>query len=181
MGVGRSYYLILLLVPILFSISMMDDVYAGHEFVRAPAVTPVPRSVSGDETSEQINELKAEIEFLKEELNAADERITIFGIVVMVIAGLSIFGAWHIAKRNEDKIIQTMIDITNDGYRISKVTSGRGVRRKDGKVEADLVQVVGGKRIVAKKQKSHTTNSVIAEPKKQSENNNKDNVNSKSG
>jgi len=159
----------------------MDGVYAGHEFVRSPAVTPVPQSVSGDETSRQINELKAEIEFLKEKLNADNERSIIFGIVVMVIMGLSFFGVWHIAKRNENKIIQTMIDITNDGYRISKVTSGRGIRRKDDKVVADLVQVVGGKRIVAEKQESHTTNSVIAKPKKQSENNNEDDVNSKSG
>ena len=178
---GRYYYLILLLAPILFSISLMDSVYAGHEFVRAPAVTPVPQSVSGDETSKQINELKAEIEFFKEELNAANERSTIFVIVVIVIAGLSFFAAWHIAKRNEDRVIQTMIDITNDGYRISKVTSGRGVRREDDKVVADLVQVVGGKRIVAEKQKSHTTSNVVAKPKKQSKNNNEDHVNPKSG
>jgi len=68
MGIGRYYYLILLLAPILFSISMMDGVYAMHVPLQDPDDASAPDSVSGNETGGQINELKAEIEFLKEEL-----------------------------------------------------------------------------------------------------------------
>ena len=121
-----------------------------------------------------------EIAILRDELKAANERSIVFGIVGMVIAGLSFFGAWHIAKRSGDKVIQAMIDITNAGHRVLKVTSGKVVQREDGKIGANLVQVVGGKTIVAERQVSHTTDTFIAKPKKQSENNNEDNINSKS-
>jgi len=120
-----------------------------------------------------------EIYILRNELKQASERSTIFGIAGMIIGITSFLVAWYLAKRNEGKLIQAMIDITNAGYRISKVTSGKVVQREDGTVGANLVQVVGGKKIVAEKQVSHTTDTFIAEPKKQSENNNEDNDDSK--
>jgi len=105
--------------------------------------------------------VKDELRKSNEELRKSNELNAILGISGMVIAVVAAFGGWLLSNRSANKVIRAMVEIANAGYRILKVDSGKVAIRDDGKIGADLVKVVGGKRIVARQTKTHTTDVLV--------------------
>jgi len=118
-------------------------------------------------------ELNRQIEVLNDELERSTQLNIILGIGGLVTAfGIFVVGR-ILSNRQTDQIIRAMVEIENAGYRITKVESGEVAIREDGEIGADLVKVIGGKRIVARKRVSHSTDTFVDEPKKsKSENQN---------
>jgi len=98
---------------------------------------------------------------IKELVTKSNETNLMLGIFGIVAAVGSFIGGWLLSNKNLNKVIQSMVDITNAGYRITNVDSGKVAIRDDGKIGANLVKVVGGKRIVAEKKKTHTVDSIL--------------------
>ena len=98
---------------------------------------------------------------VKDLVRQSNESNTILGIFGIVAAIGSFLGGWFLSNQNSNKVIRAMVDIANAGYRITKVDSGKVAIRGDGKIGADLVKVIGGKRIVAEKMKTFTADAIL--------------------
>jgi len=151
---------------------------SGEFYIPSPSRYAISKQI--DQLNEIIVLLNDQIEIHKVELEKSTQLNIILGIGGLVAVFVVFFVGRILSNRQTNQIIRAMVEIANAGYRITKVDSGKVAIREGGEIGADLVKVVGGKRIVAEKQVAHSTDTFIAEPKKQSENNNEDSVNSKS-